>query len=193
MRVTQDDSRENEQIKIFNLKPLQGRSNKYIPDASVVVDGEEYFIELKTSDIAKKQVSTARNVTLNKIKEWKRVVWIFSQYQKTATGFVFTGEHYLAFGEDLEPWFQKQRDKINNGTPTYAGLADWESIKKYLPEGKFSGKIQKLDNSFRKKGCGLNDPKISWKHVAECSIKVNSDELPTHLRRILKKGRKNES
>ena len=56
MRVTQDDARENDQIRLFGLTPLQGRSNKYIPDATVVVGGIEHLIELKTSDIAKKQV-----------------------------------------------------------------------------------------------------------------------------------------
>ena len=64
IRTTQDDARENEQIRLFGLTPLQGRSNKYIPDATLGRMESSTKIELKTSDIVKKQVSTARNVTL---------------------------------------------------------------------------------------------------------------------------------
>ena len=98
IRTTQDDARENAQIELFELTPLQGRSNKYIPDATLIVDGIEHMVELKTSDVVKKQVSTARNVTLPKLDEYRKVHWIFSQYQKTEDGFEFTGEIRTAKG-----------------------------------------------------------------------------------------------
>ena len=86
VRTTQDDERENMQVKLFDLAPLQGRSNKYIPDAILAEGDIEHFIELKTCDARRKQVSTARNVTLNKIKEWEKVWWVFSSYQKDSKG-----------------------------------------------------------------------------------------------------------
>ena len=82
MRVTQDDARETEQVSLFELNHLAGRSNKYIPDATITVDDVVYNLELKTSDVASKQVSTGRNVTIPKLETYRNVSWIFSQYKK---------------------------------------------------------------------------------------------------------------
>ena len=81
LRTTQDDARENQQIAKFGLAAREGRSNKYTPDADLLCEGAQYVVELKTSDVAKKQVSTARGVTQDKIKEWRKgkyldvIVW----------------------------------------------------------------------------------------------------------------------
>jgi len=185
MRVTQDDARENDQIRLFGLTPLQGRSNKYIPDATVVVGGIEHLIELKTSDIAKKQVSTARNVTLPKLEEWRKVWWVFSQYEKAEGGHHFTGEHWIAHGEDLQPWFAKQEKKILDGTPTYGGLNHWNKCRQLL-EGKMNDDdLQRLDNSFHKKGCGLNDPKIGWSEVQKLCTRLDPQRPDEHLKEII--------
>lgn len=186
-RPTQDDARENAQIKLFQLKPLGGRSNKYIPDATIEVEDTLHEIELKTADIAKRQVSTSRNVTLGKLESYKEVWWIFSQYQKTYEGFEFTGEHYLAHGQDLIPWMEKQAHKINYGTKTYGGLVHWNQCKTLL-EGKVSSEvIAKLDNSFNKKGYGLNNPKISWKDVQTYGTKLDVTRLADHARELIAK------
>ena len=48
--MTQDDARENLQIKIFGLqkKSNSNRGSSYLPDASITVGGKSYDIELKT-------------------------------------------------------------------------------------------------------------------------------------------------
>mgnify|MGYP003151230909 CR=1 FL=1 len=188
-RTTQDDTREREQIKLFNLKGLQGRSNKYIPDATIEVLDAEHFFELKTSDIERKEVSTARNITLPKLELYKKVWWIFTQYQKTNSGFEFTGEHYVAYGEDLKEWLEKQAHKIKWGTKTYGGLENWNECRKILEENNLYDikELNRLDNSFHKKGCGLNDPKISWKFVQQVGIKIDSNRPAQHLREIVLK------
>ena len=187
-RPTQDDTRENEQIKIFDLVPGPGRSNKYVHDATVVVGGKEHQIELKTSDAARKLVSTSRNVTLSKLDEWRGVWWIFSQYKKVDTGLGFEfvkGEHYFAHGKDLEPFLAKVTSKIMKGTDFYGGLENWNQCKGLL-EGQISPKvIERLNNSFNKRGCGLNDPRINWKDVEEMCIPLDDSRLAEHLRELI--------
>ena len=185
-RVTQDDARENKQIELFGLTPLQGRSNKYIPDATIVVDKVEHKIELKTSDVVKKQVSTARNVTLPKLEEYKKVHWVFSQYEKTEDedGFKFTGQHYYFSGDRLEPWCSAQRDKLMWGTKTYAGLGHWEEIAQVCKGRVDESVMKRMDNVLRKRA-GLNDPKISWKYVQEHGIKLDNNRLKDHLMELL--------
>ena len=186
-RVTQDDARENKQIELFGLTPLQGRSNKYIPDATIVVNGAVKHIELKTSDSVKKQVSTARNVTLPKLEEYKKVHWVFSQYEKTEDkdGFRFTGQHYYCPGSKLEPWCAAQKEKLMWGTKTYAGLGHWEKIAEVCKESIDESVIQRMDNVLRKRA-GLNDPKISWKYVQEHCVKLDNNRLQEHLEELLR-------
>lgn len=184
IRTTQDDSRENAQIDLFDLTALAGRSNKYIPDATLTVGGREYNIELKTSDVRKKQVSTARNLTLNHIEHYKQVLWIFSQYQKTSDGFEFTGEHYFASGSDLEPWLEKQKDKLMWGTKTYAGLGHWEQVRS-LCEGQIEPTVlERLDNVLQKRA-GLNDPRIGWAIVKRLCAKIDPARPRQHLRELI--------
>ena len=190
IRTTQDDARENSQIKLFELTPLQGRSNKYIPDATLIVDGVEHKVELKTSDVAKKQVSTARNVTLPKLDEYRKVHWIFSQYQKTEDGFEFTGEHYYAHGTQLEPWFERQREKLMWGTKTYAGLGHWEQVKEVCRDKIDEATLTRLDNVLRKRG-GLNDPKIGWSVVKNLGTRLDPDNPAQHLKEIIRFFEKN--
>lgn len=187
IRTTQDDARENGQIKLFGLTPLQGRSNKYIPDATVVIGGVEYKVELKTSDVTKKQVSTARNVTLPKLDEYKKVHWIFSQYRKTEDGFEFTGEHYYAYGKQLEPWLERQREKLMWGTKTYAGLGHWEQIKEACLGKVDEATLTRLDNVLQKRA-GLNDPKIGWAAIKEFGSKIDMSRPVQHLQELLAKS-----
>ena len=191
IRTTQDDARENAQIELLKLTPLQGRSNKYIPDGTIMVDGTPELVELKTSDVEKKQVSTARNVTLPKIEEWQKVWWVFSQYKKTSQGFEFTGNHYAAHGTELDEWFELQRKKILQGTKTYGGLDHWEKAKAILSEHNMPQEtIERLNNSFHKKGCGLNDPKIGWRTIEKLCVKLNEANPHDHFADIIRAKRK---
>ena len=120
-----------------------------------------------------------------KLEEYKKVWWIFSQFERTTKGHVFTGEHFFAHGTDLIPWMEKQSKKILEGTPTYGGLNHWNQCLALL-EGKVSeATLAKLDHSFHKKGCGLNDPKIGWADVEKYGIKLDSHRLAEHLRELI--------
>ena len=182
LRTTQDDARENQQIAKFGLASREGRSNKYTPDADLLCEGAQYVVELKTSDVAKKQVSTARGVTLDKIKEWRKVqVWIFSQYERPNR---LTGENYVLFPEEMEAYYKKLEDKIRKGTKKLAGLDDWNSAKSILvAAGIDNAALNKLDYAFNHKGCALNDPKIPWSYVETNGTRVSS---AAELREIVK-------
>jgi hypothetical protein len=183
VRTTQDDARENKQIKKFDLIAKKGRSNKYEPDAILSIDNVEFEVELKTSDIVKKQVSTARGVTINKINSWRNVpIWIFSQYEKPNN---LTNEDYILFADQMEEFYKKLEAKIYNGSKKLIGLNEWQEARKLLVQGKINkGLLKKLDHAMNHKGAALNDPKITWKYVVENGFKIES---ASDLRSIVKK------
>tara|TARA_R100001594_G_scaffold105525_1_gene140075 strand:- start:1009 stop:1641 length:633 start_codon:yes stop_codon:yes gene_type:complete len=185
MRSTQDDSRETSQVELFQLTHLPGRSNKYTPDATIEVGNNLYQVELKTSDVEKKMVSTSRLVTLSKLDEYRNLIWIFSQYKKLDKGFEFTGEHYFLYGKQLDPWLEKQRVRILLGSKTYAGLDDWYRCKKVIKGLISEDTLERLDNTFTKHGCGLNDPRISWREVESFGTKIDITRPKEHIRELL--------
>jgi len=182
LRTTQDDARENQQIAKFGLAARKGRSNKYTPDADLLCEGVPYEVELKTSDVVKKQVSTARGVTFEKIREWRNIpVWIFSQYEKPNR---LTGENYVLFPRQMESYYKKLEDKIRKGTKKLAGLDDWNTAKSILvATGIDRAVLDKLDYAFNHKGCALNDPKIPWSYVVANGTKVST---ASELQKIVK-------
>jgi len=187
MRTTQDDTRENMQIELFKLEALQGRSNKYIPDARVAIEGVEHLVELKTADAKRKSVSTARNVTLAKIDEWEKVWWLFSLYEKQPNGKVILTEHYLGNMHRLRPWFNKQRTSINKGSKKYGGLVSWEKAYNILKEHMDKDELDKLNHSFHMRGVGLNDPKIRWSFIQKHCIRLDDKDLAASLRKAMVK------
>ena len=175
MRTTQDDARENEQIEKFGLTPKKGRSNKYNPDAILTIGDFDFEVELKTSDIVKKQVSTARGVTINKINNWRNVpVWIFSQYEKPNR---LTNEDYVLFPEQMEEFYQKIENKIYSGSKKLIGLNEWHEAREILIQGQVDNNLlEKLDYAMSHKGVALNDPKIRWSYITENGFKIKSKE-----------------
>ena len=194
--MVQDDTREEEQVRIFGLKAWpKKRSNTYIPDATIQINNEDYEIELKTYNVERGLVSTARNVTLNKIDSWKKVYWVFSEYEKstkTSDGFRFTGNHYLGDKNMLKPWFDRQREKLLEGTKTYGGLRHWNQAKKLLEGAMEQADIDRLDNTICKKG-GLNDPSIPRSILTEHCVKLDSRDLQGSLIRNIEHVRKNKN
>ena len=169
-RTTQDDSRENRQVEIFGLTATKGRSNKYIPDATVEIDNKTYNLELKTSNIEKKAVSTARDFGENKIEAWKENdAFIFSQYEKTDDGFKFI-EHWFLTYSDLNPFFDKIKQKINDGHAGRIGLEHYKKARAILESKKFP-ELEKLDKAVLW-GTKLNDPRISWGDIERWGQKI---------------------
>ena len=184
----QDNGREMAQIDLFDLIETKGRSNKYLHDATLNLNGKQFRIELKTSDTEKGLVSTSRVVNLDKLDEYVRLWWIFSKYYKkdcAVQGFDFTGEHYLMFGEELKPWLDKQRNRIREGSKTYAGTNDWDLLKSKVSESFPQDTLDRLEYSFYKYGASLNDPRINWKDVENYGHKIDPKRPAEHLRELI--------
>ncbi len=186
MRTTQDDSRENEQIKIFKLMPYKGRSNKYTPDAYLQIKAKKYDIELKTRDIKKSGISTSREFSFQKIEEWKKNDgFIFSSYEKLPNGFIFH-QHIFCTPEQLKPFFDKQEEKQNEG---HAGRIGWktynEKIRPLLVKDEnVEPLLEQIDKTILQ-GTKLNDPKISWKDIMNWGTVLDNKRLAAHLRELL--------
>jgi len=183
LRTIQDDIREVSQAKCFGLTLTQGRSNRYLPDASLSLPGKTLDVELKTCNAlsGKNQVSTARGVNVSKLNEWRKVhLWVFSKHENN----ILTGEHYVLTTRQMEAFFKTCEQKLNKGSKKLAGLDDWRQAKNILLESGINSLVlEKLEYAFSHKGVALNDPKIPWSYVEQNGTKITS---PTDLRKIAK-------
>ena len=188
-RVTQDDIRERLALKAFDLIPTQGRSNKYLPDATV--EGYVTPIELKSSDVEKGKISTSRSFGLKKVEEWQKNAFIFSQYQKIEKG-VKLIKHVYCSATNMQPFFDSVEEKIRRPSEKsmFAGLDQWEEVAEHLQKTGYPGDINKLSNTFER-GTRLNDPRIKWADVEEWGIVLDNERLPEHLREILSEKENN--
>jgi len=192
-RTTQDDIREQLQLESFGLKPIGiGRSNKYVPDATL--DGFDVQIELKSSDVAKGQISTCREFGLKKLEQYRQVVFIFSQYQKSKTG-VKLLKHVFCTPDQLEPFFKKVENNIHRPSPRsiFGGLDEWKSIKEHLIQTGFCSDtdINRLSATFER-GTRQNDPKIAWHEVETWGTVLDNKRLQEHLKEMLTEYIKNK-
>ena len=183
-RSTQDDIREQLQLESFGLTPIgKGRSNKYVPDATA--DGFDVQIELKSSDIEKGLISTCREFGLKKLSEYKKVVFIFSQYQKL-NGRTQLLKHVFCTPEQLSPFFNKVESRIRNPSSRckFGGLDEWETVKVHLLKSGFDGDIDRIAQTFER-GTRQNDPRIKWKDVESWGTVLDKSRLQEHLRELL--------
>ena len=185
MRTTQDDGRENKQIKLFGLTAAKGRSNKYTSDASVTYNGKKYMLELKSSDVTKGNISTSRDFGRDKIEAWKiNDGFIFSQFRKTEEGDELTGEHVFCTHEQLRPFYDKQIEKQNEGVADRAGLSEWEGVYDILEEHLTPREAARIERTFEW-GTKLNDPKMRWSKLKEWGTLLDAQNPRKHLRELL--------
>jgi len=185
-RVTQDDSRENKQIKIFGLNRLgSGRSNKYLPDVWIVVNGKKYSLELKSCDKRKGQISTSRDFGIDKVEQWRKNDGFLFGLWEMKDGEEEFLEHVFCTYEQLQPFFQKQIEKQRKGVADRAGLSEWAEAHNVLSEELSYEQLGRLERTFRK-GTKLNDPRMSWKNVKKWGTTLNSSDLTGHLGKLLK-------
>jgi hypothetical protein len=168
--MSQDDGRENKQIKIFGLERMSetNRGAEYTSDARLILDGKEYFLELKTGQ--KGSFSTARGMCREKLNEWqtKNDYYIFSQHQydkQHEDGFFFK-RHIVCKFEHLKFW----SDKVINDVHTlgHAGKIGrdqyLEAIRTLLVDKIDDEMLEKLDKTIAV-GTEYNDPKINLNKI----------------------------
>ena len=160
--MSQDDSRENEQIRIFGLnrKSESNRGQEYTFDAFVEIDGVIYNSELKTG--SKNTFSTARGMCREKIEEWKKNdFFIFSKYKKIKQGFVFT-RHVVCTPAHLQWWFDKVIDWVDvSGHAGKIGLDEYKRDIRPLVETILPKSLMTRFDKTVRVGTQYNDPKIN--------------------------------
>ncbi len=116
--TVQDDRREIELIKLFNLEraPDAGRSDT---DAYLKVNGKNLPFELKSTTTG--SVTTVRDFGPDHIKKWKEKHWLIGVYNPTNQKL-----QYCLYGsiKMMAPWISEKEEYIR---------ADWE-LSKEVPD-----------------------------------------------------------
>ncbi|MEA5510688.1 hypothetical protein VB715_13020 [Crocosphaera sp. UHCC 0190] len=101
--TVQDDARENELIKLFQLEqpPNRGRSDT---DALLKYKGQTFYFELKST--TKDSVTTVRDFGPVHIEKWKNKHWIIGFYDNQAK---LKYSHY-ASPEDMSNWIREKEE-----------------------------------------------------------------------------------
>ena len=108
----QDDERERELVRMFNLDwdPAHQRAGV---DAvlDVDVDGQSYRFEVEVKSSTGSTVSTARDVGMEHIQKWRRKLFVIGFYSKEARRPEL--QHCLCLTPiDMEPWIASIEAKI---------------------------------------------------------------------------------
>lgn len=110
--TVQDDERERELVRMFNLDwdPAHQRAGV---DAvlDVDVDGRAYRFEVEVKSSTGATVSTARDVSMEHIQRWRRMLFVIGFYSKEARRPEF--QRCLCLTPlDMEPWIASIEAKI---------------------------------------------------------------------------------
>jgi len=144
-RVIQDDARE---LLIAALCGLDHITDRAGADAK---DSSGNFYELKSG--TKSGITTARDVGLHTVDEWRKKYWIIAFGRNPDSGFEID-ELYVAHPEDLEPAFTKISNRLK---------VDWALGKEVLDTARKCGAgdaaLQKVEYLIGR-GVTLNNPKI---------------------------------
>jgi len=152
--ITQDNSRENQIINLCSLEKQPGRIGV---DARDIWHKYPYEIKSVTKN---KGVSTARQVHVNKINKWRSIYWIFAKGLKTIDGMTIN-ELFIAHPDDLEPFFKKCENKINDK------LKLCKTVLRAAKKQKISKTILDTVKKTMEVGTRLDDPCIPWKLITE--------------------------
>ncbi len=184
-RTRQDDKAENKQLKLLEMIPGPGRSNKYVHDGTLIVDGVEYRGELKST--SKNSFSTSSRMGIMKVETWRKG-FEFAVFSKFNNDGDFL-EHYALFQNDLEPFYAKVIKKQNDGHAGRAGMDSWSRACQQLRESGWDNKeLDKLtkQNLF---GSRINDPGISMCEIKKWGIRLDDDNPAEHLRQLIRENK----
>jgi len=144
-RTVQDDAREKQIADHLGLRRTSGRAG---PDAH---DECGNPFELKSA--TKTGVTTARDVGLHTIAEWRQKYWIVAAGENLESGFRFDAI-YIAHPDDLEPRFREIEQRLQG---------DWahcQSVLKAARDAHVSEESIKKVEYICSRGITLNNPKI---------------------------------
>lgn len=144
-RVVQDDIRERMIAAHCGLKHVGGRAGV---DAT---DGVGNPFELKSG--TKSGITTARDVGLHTIKEWRSKYWIIATGRNLAEGFRLDSL-YIVHPDDLEPVFSKLAARLQADSERVAAVLDAAKAASLAKET-----VERVADICRR-GITINNPKI---------------------------------
>jgi hypothetical protein len=109
--TVQDDTRERELCRLFNLQ-WSREHQRDGTDASfkVEIDGKTIEIPVEVKSTTGDTVSTARDVGMSHIRKWRSHFWIIGFYTKTRDPDLL--RTLCLTPEDIEPWVASIEEKI---------------------------------------------------------------------------------
>jgi hypothetical protein len=169
MKVVQDDAREEELARVFNLTRPGNRIRVDAYDENLT----EY--ELKTT--SKGSVSTARDLGYSHLDKWKNQYWIVADFENHSSGFQFTNFWFLA-PYHMKLWYstiQRRLDEDKKITDTAISI-----LKQNNADDSVVQRIQRLCND----GALLNDPNIPKGYIRKHGFQLKP--CPDELRKLVK-------
>lgn len=161
--IVQDNSRE---VLIANHCGLQINPSRSGPDAH---DSAGNPFELKST--TRSGVSTARDVGLHTITEWRRKYWLVAAGYNYHSGYQIT-ELYLAHPDDLEPRFSEIEQHV------LSRLAPCEIVLEAARAAGVDSKILDGCSEIMERGATLNNPKIPLWIVEQNATKLDPTNAP---------------
>lgn len=108
----QDDERERELVRMFNLvwDPAHQRAG-VDAQLDIEVDGQRYRFEVEVKSTTTDSVATARDVGMAHIQRWRRMLFVIGYYTRERTRPELKKCLCLT-PTDMEPWIASIEDKI---------------------------------------------------------------------------------
>jgi hypothetical protein len=161
LATVQDNRREDELIRLFNLQP--GENNRIGVDAYDVLGNP---FELKTT--SKGGVSTARDLGPAHIDKWERRFWLIATF-KNHTGGAFVFERFFFFSRHhMSGWYEKMRQDF---------AADISLTDRLMGAVGSSLPINDIERAryLMRRGMSKNDPNIPWGYVQKHGIEISDN------------------
>jgi hypothetical protein len=168
-KTVQDDARERQ---IADWCGLQASDDRAGIDAR---DDSGNPLELKSA--TKKDVTTARDVGLHTIDEWRRKYWIVAKGRNEESGFKIEFL-YIAHPDDLEPRFRVLEERLADA---------WNHCQKVLAAARDAGvdaeTVSKVQ-VFCERGVTRNNPKIPLRLFEQNATKLDCTKRAAARRQV---------
>jgi hypothetical protein len=132
--MAKENPREQAQLKLFKLTPNPVERAKEW-DASIIIDGVEYYGEVKSMKSDLTAISVTDRLSYAGIDSWDlhRDFWFFSKYDPNKLP-LRSSEHLLVFRSEMQVQYELCRQQIARPGRTRMGGEELEEFRKEVEE-----------------------------------------------------------